>query len=345
MASSVRDILSKVWHRYRIQTAVFLLFISLWFIFFALNPFAFTRAYTYTSLMSTMPFTIVPALSLTYVVICAEIDLSFPSVMALASWMLAVTWKDMGPTPLGVLLALAAGAVAGLFNGLLVTKARIPSIIATLGTLFFWRGVVMVCSQGYGIALFEYKDTPIYNLFVGRVAGLVPAQMIWTAALAAILWVFLNLHKFGAHIYFTGDNRVAARMMGINTDKVLICVFIIHGLISAFAGILATLEVATFWPSLGEAYLMKSIAAVVVGGTSIFGGTGTIFGTFFGGLILGFIELGLLAAGVAGFWIRLVYGVVITVTLIVQAIIREAEIKREMKEILSEELKEAPRGP
>ncbi|OYT62988.1 MAG: sugar ABC transporter permease [Thermofilum sp. ex4484_15] len=334
----ISDAFSLVWYRYRIQVAVFVLFLALWALFFALNPFAFTRPFTYTSLMSTMPFTIVPALSLTYVIICAEIDLSFPSVMAWASWVLATSWTHFGPNLLGVILALLAGLVAGFLNGLLVTKARIPSMIATLGTLFFWRGVVMVCSQGFGIPLFMYRDALLFKLLVGRIGGFFPAQMIWTIVLAIILWVFLNRHKFGAHVYFTGDNRTAAQMMGINTDKILIGVFMIHGVVSAFAGILATLEVATFWPSLGEAYLMKSIAAVVVGGTSIFGGSGTIFGTFFGGLTLGLIELGLLAAGVAGFWINLVYGVVITVALMIQVLIRETEIKREAREILSKEL-------
>jgi len=313
--------------KYKLQIAILAIFLMLWLIFFAINPSGFSNPYTYTAMLSVAPFTIIPALSLTYVIILGEIDLSFPSVMALGALVLTLTWKTFGPTPLGLLLALSAGLLAGLLNGILVTKFQIPSLIATIGTMFLWRGFVLVVTQGYGIPLGEYRGLPIYEMLVGRI-GIIPVQIIWTVVIALVLWVILNFHKFGAYVYYTGDNRVAAKMLGINTDKVIISVFMIHGAIAAFAGVLATLEMATFWPALGEIYLMKSIASVIVGGTPVTGGIGTIFGTFIGGLILELIETGILAVGVTGFWIRLVHGLVIIIALIAQVLIRRSEMRR-----------------
>ena len=316
-----------IFAKYKMQIAILAIFLMLWLIFFTINPSGFSNPYTYTAMLSVAPFTIIPALSLTYVIILGEIDLSFPSVMALGALVLTLTWKTFGATPLGLLLALSVGLLAGLLNGILVTKFQIPSLIATIGTMFLWRGFVLVVTEGFGIPLGEYRGLPIYEMLVGRI-GTIPVQIIWTIVIALALWVILNFHKFGAYVYYTGDNRVAAKMLGINTDKVIISVFMIHGAIAAFAGVLATLEMATFWPALGEIYLMKSIASVIVGGTPVTGGIGTIFGSFIGGLILELIETGILAVGVTGFWIRLVHGLVIIIALIAQVLIRRSELRR-----------------
>jgi len=316
-----------IFAKYKMQIAILAIFLMLWLIFFTINPSGFSNPYTYTAMLSVAPFTIIPALSLTYVIILGEIDLSFPSVMALGALVLTLTWKTFGATPLGLLLALSVGLLAGLLNGILVTKFQIPSLIATIGTMFLWRGFVLVVTEGFGIPLGEYRGLPIYEMLVGRI-GTIPVQIIWTIVIALALWVILNFHKFGAYVYYTGDNRVAAKMLGINTDKVIISVFMIHGAIAAFAGVLATLEMATFWPALGEIYLLKSIASVIVGGTPVTGGIGTIFGSFIGGLILELIETGILAVGVTGFWIRLVHGLVIIIALIAQVLIRRSELRR-----------------
>ena len=319
--------LAEITTKYKLQIAISIIFLTLWLIFFSINPSGFSNPYTYTAMLSVAPFTIIPALSLTYVIILGEIDMSFSSVMALGALVLTLTWKTFGPTPLGLILAILTGLFAGLFNGILITKFQIPSLIATIGTMFLWRGVVLVVTQGYGMSLGEYRGLPIYEILVGRI-GILPVQMIWTVVIALVLWIILNFHKFGAYVYYTGDNRAAAKMLGIDTDKVIVSVFVIHGAIVAFAGVLATLEMATFWPALGEIYLLKSIASVIVGGTPVTGGIGTIFGTVVGGLILELIETGILASGVTGFWIRLVHGLVIIIALIAQMFIRRREMRR-----------------
>jgi len=320
----VRGIISD----YKLQVVITAIFFAIWFAFYVLNPSAFTNPFTYTSLMSISPYTIIPAISLTLVIITGEIDLSFSSIMALGPLIMAMTWQAQGEASLlGVILGLLAGLGAGLFNGILITKLGIPSLIATIGTTFLWRGVVLVATQGFSIPLGQYRDSTVFSALVGWLGG-IPVQFLWTIGLAIIFWLILNRHRFGAYIYYIGDNRVAAQMVGINVDRVLISVYAIHGLIAAFAGIINTLGMATFWPTLGDIYMLKSVSSVVIGGTPVTGGLGTIYGTFIGGLILEFIEMGVLTSGVTGFWIRLVHGVVIIVALAAQGILRRREIIR-----------------
>ncbi len=316
--------LRKTLTNYKLQLAVTAIFFVMWVIFFGINPKGFSNPFTYTSWLSVAPFTILPALSLTFIFILREFDLSFPSIMGLGGWVLALTWVNTGPTILGPLLAVLVGFLAGLFDGVLVTKFKIPSLIATLGTMFLYRGIILLGTQGFSTPLGAYRESATSQALVGRALG-VPLQMLWTIAVAILLWVFLNLHKFGAYIYYTGDNRLAAKMLGININKVINYTFAIHGAIAALAGVLATLEMATFWPDLGEIYLLKSVAAVVVGGTPLTGGIGSVFGSFMGGLILGLIEIGILAAGVTGFWIQVVFGLVIIFALIGQVYLRRSE--------------------
>jgi simple sugar transport system permease protein len=249
--------------------------------------------------------------------ICAEIDLSFPSIMGLSAWLFSSIWSLTGSTILGLFSGLLGGLLAGLLNGVLVVKARIPSLILTIGTMFLWRGVVMVGSQGFGKSLLGIRGATLYKVLVGRTGG-IPAQMLWAVALALIFWLILGRHKFGAHVYFTGDSLQSARLMGLNTDGVRTIVFMIMGVSAAFAGILVSLELLSFWPGIGEGYLLLAIASVVIGGTSVFGGSGSIFGTFVGAHIIGWLETGILAGGISGFWTQLVVGLVIVVALVVQ---------------------------
>lgn len=317
----VRSSLIKFFKRYKLQVIVLGIFLGLWAIFFLANPVAYSGSYIYTSLMSTLPFTLIPALALTYVIICGEIDLSFCSIIALSAWVFSAVGISTGSLPLGLLCGLGAGLMAGLLNGVLVTKARIPSLILTIGTMFMWAGVVMVGSQGFSESLMSIKGTTFRQIFVGRVGG-VPAQMLWAIAIAFVLWLILSRHRFGAHVYFTGDDIRSARLMGVNVDRVKIICFMLSGIAAAFSGLLISLELLSFWPGMGGGYLMLVIASVVIGGTSIFGGTGGIFGTFIGAHIIGWLETGILAAGISGFWTQLVVGLVIVIALLVQASMR-----------------------
>jgi simple sugar transport system permease protein len=210
--------------------------------------------------------------------------------------------------------------VCRLLNGLIVVKIGIPALVATIGTQFFWRGVVLVVNAGSGTSLVGVKESPLYEILVGRLTG-IPAQMIWLILIAIAVWFFLNRTKIGAHVYLVGDNIDSSRLMGINVEARKILLFSLVGLAAAFAGLIASLQVNYFWPTLGEGYLLRTLASVFLGGTSVFGGTGTIFGTFIAAFIIGAIEAGIVAVGMAGFWTQLIYGLIIIISVAIQTII------------------------
>jgi simple sugar transport system permease protein len=149
---------------------------------------------------------------------------------------------------------------------------------------------------------------------VGRPAQYLPAQMIWMLLIGVAMWFLLNRHKFGAHVYLIGDNENSARLMGVNANRTRMLVFAIVGVAAAFAGLLSSFEVSYFWPSMGEGYLMRTLSSVFLGGTSVFGGTGTILGTFIAAFIIGAIEAGIIAVGLTGFYTQLIYGLIIVLS-------------------------------
>lgn len=285
------------------------------------NPKVFIHFDIYYSFMSTIPFFGIMALAMTFVVILGEMDLSFPSVLALSALLFGKVFTLTENIWLAVLVCLAVGLAAGALNALLVVRVGIPSLVATIGTMFFFRGMVNVIAQGKGIALVKAKGTLIYSLSVGRIGSVIPAQAVWMLLLAVGFWFLLNRHRFGTHVLFVGDNKESSRMMGISVERVKTIVFMQMGFFAAFAGILSTLEVTYFWPSQGQGYLLTTLAAVFIGGTSVFGGMGTIIGTFIGALIIGSLEAGIIAIGLTGFWIQLIYGLIIIVSVSIYALL------------------------
>ncbi len=155
---------------------------------------------------------------------------------------------------------------------------------------------------------------------VGRVGEVIPAQALWFLFLAVCFFILLNRHKLGSHILLVGDNKDSAKMMGINNNLVKTFVYMQMGFFAAFAGILSSMEVNYIWPSQGQGYLLTSLACVFIGGTSVFGGKGTIYGTFIGALIIGSLEAGIIAIGLTSFWIQFVYGLIITVSVSIYAV-------------------------
>ena len=305
------------------QISVIAVLFGIFILFTIGSPQTFLSYNIYYSFMSTIPFFAIMALSLTLVVISGEMDLSFPSIMGFAGWAFTVIFHRTGSVGIGLIISLIFGLGAGSMNGWLVVKLKLPSMITTIGTQFFWAGATAVVSGGLGKTLVPAKTNVIYSMLVGRLGGKVPAQMIWTVIIAFVIWLFLNRHRFGAHIYFIGDNPESARVMGINVDRVKMMVFTQMGLFAAFAGILASLEVTYYWPTLGQGYLLKTIAAVYLGGTPVDGGVGTIFGTFIGAIILGCLEAGIIAIGMTGFWTQLIYGLIVIVSIAMHSVLRK----------------------
>lgn len=293
----------------------------IWLIFIIGAPRTFLSYNIYAAFMSTTPFFAIVALPLTMVVIAGEIDLSFPSVMALGTAAFAFTLVYANSLVLAFIACALAGILAGLVNGVIVAGLGIPSLVATIGTQFFWRGVVLVGTGGNGVSLVPTRGTVFYSFMVGRLGELIPAQMLWTVFVAVVGAFLLNRHRFGAHVYLIGDNIESAKLMGVNVRQRKMMLFVIMGVAAAFAGVLASLEVTYFWPTLGDGYLLTTIASVFLGGTSVFGGTGTILGTFVACFIIGAINAGIVAIGLAGFWTQLIYGLIIVISVTLQTVL------------------------
>jgi simple sugar transport system permease protein len=312
------------------QLGILGVFLTLWLIFIIAAPDTFLSPQIYSAFMTSTPFFAIMAIPLTIVVIAKEIDLSFPSIMAMG--MVAFSFMYNGSAFIGnvtirvflaIIAALLAGLIIGWINGLIIVKFGIPSLVVTIGTQFFWRGAVLVLTQGANFTLDYIKGTIFYPILVGKIGGYFPMQMVWLIVITIVGWVLLNRHRFGAHIYLVGDNIDSAELMGVNTGRVRIQAFMLIGLISAFAGVIASFFVAYFWPSLGSGYLLNTLASVFLGGTSVFGGTGTILGTFLGTFIIGSIDAATVAVGLTGFLTQLIYGFIIVLSVIMHTYLRK----------------------
>lgn len=308
-------------HPYRFQYGILLLLFGLLAVFIYASPQTFLHQRIYVAFMSTIPAPTVLALGLTLLVIAGEMDLSFPSVMAISGLSFASVFQASANPLFGLLVALAVGATAGLLNGLIVVHIGVPAIIATIGIQFFWRGVSILISDGLALNLTELRGTVLHEIAVGRLWDWIPMQAVWSLLLSVLFWLILNRHVFGDNLRFIGDDIRTAEMMGVPTRSVRIGLFVLMGIISALASVMVCFEMANWWPTQGEGYLLIVFAAVFLGGTSAFGGEGTIFGTVIGSIIIGILEAGIISAGLSGYWTRLAHGLVIVLSVSVYAAI------------------------
>ncbi|GAB6907215.1 Related to sugar ABC transporter, permease protein [Desulfosarcina cetonica] len=311
---------------FKLQIGVCLILFTLLGLFALANPQTFLSLRIYTAFMSTIPFTAILALGLTFLIIAGELDLAFPSVMAFSGFVFALVYTRLGSPAGALLLSLVAGAMAGLINGLIVVTVGVPSIIATIGMQFFWRGLTTLLASGLAINLVSIRGTWLHPLMAGRIGGVLPVQALWCLGLAVFFWLMLNRHVFGDNLRFVGDDIKTAHMMGIDTNFTRVMLFTLMGLVSALVAVMVCLEMANWWPTQGEGYLLIVFASIFIGGTSVFGGEGTIFGTVVGACIIGIIEAGIISAGLSGFWTRLVYGLIIVLSVSIYA--RVLKIRR-----------------
>ncbi|MBW1933720.1 MAG: ABC transporter permease [Deltaproteobacteria bacterium] len=311
--------------RYRTQLGLITIFALILASFMLTSPRVFLRPTIYLAFLSTVPFVGIMGLGLTLVLISGEIDMSFPSVMAFSGYVCATIFSATGSIVLGVVGGLASGAGIGALNGTLIRRIGIPSIVVTLGMMFLIRGCINVLSGGLGKSFTVLIGHPLHSALVGKIGGFIPAQSVWFVALTVILWLILFRHKFGNYVLFVGDNEGAARMMGINVDRTKTIVFILMGTLAAFAGLIDSFRMLKWWPTMGEGYMLTTFATVFVGGTSMFGGEGTILGTFIGAFLIGSLEAGIVAAGLSGFWTQVIYGLLILIAVTIHTLLRRKE--------------------
>lgn len=254
---------------------------------------------------------------MTVLLISGEIDISTGAVFALCPIIAALLVKNVpGFTIwLAAPVALAIAGLCGFINGVVTVKGRIPSFITTIGTMLIYRALGYILSGG--VWLSGMPPSRFYALLGGKVFGLVPVGIFWFVGVIVCLWVLLEKTAFGNRVFATGNNKEAARMTGINTDRVKITNFIITACLCGLAGILYFSHFGSILPVEGMNAPLDIIGATVVGGTSLFGGSGTVVGTLIGVFIIAGARIGFVLARLAGYWANVLVGLLIIVAVIV----------------------------
>ncbi|MBC7518543.1 MAG: ABC transporter permease [Microbacteriaceae bacterium] len=235
----------------------------------------------------------VMAVAMTYVIATAEIDLSIGSVAGLSSVVAAIAISHFG-TVVGILAGLGVGLVIGAVNGGLVSLLKVPSFLVTLGMLGLVVGVARWITDSAPIPIAD----PFFNaLFGGGDIGIIPGLLIWALVFVAVGALVMNKTKFGRQVLATGGNQTAAQFTGINTSRIKFTVLVLSGLAASVAGMLyaGRLQSGRFQWGTGDE--LSVIAAVILGGTSLFGGRGRVVGSLFGALFIGLVNNGLILAG------------------------------------------------
>jgi ribose transport system permease protein len=249
------------------------------------------------------------AVGMTFVILTSGIDLSVGSVMAFSGTMMAAGLADWGLHPLvAVVVALLVGGIFGLLNGSLVAFAKMPPIIVTLAMMQVPRGLGLLYTGGYPLS-----GLPQSISFIGRgyVFGIIPIPVVIMAFVYLVAYILLNHFPLGRYIYAIGGNEEAVRLSGIKVRKYKIIAYVVSGLTAATSGIILSSRLMSGQPMAGIGFELDAIAAVVLGGTDISGGRGSIIGTIIGALILGVLNNGLNLIGVSPYIQRVLKGVII----------------------------------
>lgn len=247
------------------------------------------------------------AAGVTLVILTAGIDLSVGSLLAVSGVVGVFAWSVGVPSALAVLIAIGVGAAAGLLNGVLTAWVGLPAFIVTLGALTYLRGTAYALTDGEPLTATGLGFRGLGN---GTIVGL-PSPVAVTIVLYFILWVLLERMSFGRYVYAVGNNMEAARLAGIKVRGVITAVFVISGAAAGLGGAIYAARVESGQPTSGEGYELDAIAAVVLGGTSLYGGRGRILGTLVGALIIGVLTNGLVLMNVPFFYQNIVKGAVI----------------------------------
>lgn len=298
---------------------------------FSLASPAFFRIDNIMSILQATSVNGVLAVGVTLIIITGGIDLSIGTLMTFCAVMAGVvlTWGVM-PLPLGVVAGIATGAVCGLISGTLIAKAKIPPFIATLGMMLILKGLSLIVT---GTKPIYFNDTEGYTtISQGSLLGSVIPQfplpngvLILFVVAAIVAWV-LGRTVLGRYTFALGSNEEAVRLSGVNTDRWKMAIYALAGGIVGIGGILISSRLNSAQPALGLGYELEAIAAVVIGGTSLAGGRGTILGTLIGALIMSVLTNGLRVLSVAPEWQTVVTGAIIIAAVYADQLRRRAAV-------------------
>ncbi|MCU1669178.1 MAG: transporter permease [Blastococcus sp.] len=288
--------------------AVFLALVAL-IIFFSIKSPYFFAADNFANIGRQTTLVTVISVGMTFVIIAAEIDLSVASILKLSGVCAALFMANFADNwILGVIVGLVVGALIGLVNGLLVTKLGIPSFLVTLGMLGVAKGLAFVFTDTAPVLM---DNQTFFSVFYeGSILG-IPMPIIWSIIVLVGGGLLLHYSTFGRKVYATGGNAMAARYSGINTARVKMICFVLTGALAALAALIFAAQGHASRPDFADGLELDVIAAVILGGTSLFGGRGTIIGTLIGSLIIGVLNNGLVIIGVSSSWQIAVKGAII----------------------------------
>lgn len=249
------------------------------------------------------------AFGMTFIILTGGIDLSVGSTLALTG-AIAATLLASGMDPiLTMCIALLLGAILGAVNGIIIAKGKVAPFIATLATMTIYRGLTLVYTEGRPVS--GLGDSVSFQMLGKGYFFGIPVPVVTTAIAFAVLYFILHKTTFGRRVYAVGGNEDASRLSGINVDRIKIAVYSLTGMLAALSALILTSRLNSAQPTAGTSYELDAIAAVVLGGTSLTGGKGWIFGTLVGALIIGVLNNGLNLIGVSSFFQQVVKGAVI----------------------------------
>jgi ribose transport system permease protein len=246
---------------------------------------------------------------MTFVILTGGIDLSVGSILALSSAITAGMLANGMDPILAMIIGLGSGAVMGAINGLFITKGKVAPFIATLATMTIFRGLTLVYTDGRPIT--GLSNSSFFEIVGRGYLGWIPVPVVWMLVCYLILYFILKKTTFGRRVYAIGGNEEASVLSGIRVNSVKIWIYSLTGALSALAGIILASRLNSAQPTAGTSYELDAIAAVVLGGTSLSGGRGWIFGTLVGALIIGVLNNGLNLMNVSSFYQQVVKGGVI----------------------------------
>jgi rhamnose transport system permease protein len=267
----------------------------------------------------------------TLVLVTRNVDLSVGSVLGLSAYFagdLLSSHQGM-PLPLVFVAGMALGAACGLFNGVLVTWGRVPALVVTLGTLYMFRGLAFLWTNGTQVNAETLPDS-FLNLGTDSIAG-VPILVIFAVVVLVIVGRWLRDYRAGRELYAIGSNPDGARLAGVRSDRRVLVAFILAGALAGLGGVLFTARFGTVDATAGVGYELTVIAAAVVGGVAIFGGTGSVYGAALGALLLGTITSSLIVLKVEAFWQQAAIGALLLIAISVDRLLAlrvEAALRR-----------------
>lgn len=282
-------------------------------VIFSLLSERFLRVSNIINVLRQVSVTGISAMGMFMIILLGDIDLSVGSMYAFIGVLCAFVFKATKSPAVTILAALAIGTVIGSINGVITAKFKIPAFITTLATMSVCSGFAYILTKGTPIGVTDRRFTFLGS---GYVAGKIPLPVIFMLIVLVAGYFLMYKTRFGRHVYACGGNAQAAKWSGINADRIRILVFVLAGILNGFAAIILAGRLGGGLPAAGEGSEMDVITAVVLGGTSMSGGKGKLWGVLLGVLIIGLLTNGLTMIGVSTYWQKVVKGIIIVVAVI-----------------------------